>query len=145
MNCYNNFLGLEYKIASQAFSFTLLYVPTDHKLNRHTTEDSNVKRNSLPVAAPKPIPLKTTFFFFFLEREKSNHSVIILLFPLPSHLRYLPAAAAAKLLQSCLTLCDPIDGSPPGSPVPGILQARVLEWSAIAFHLSLGKCKSKPQ
>ena len=39
----------------------------------------------------------------------------------------------AKSLQSCLTLCDPIDGSPPGSPVPGILQARTLEWAAISF------------
>ena len=43
------------------------------------------------------------------------------------------AAAAAKSLQSCLTLCDPTDGSPPSSPVPGILQARVLEWGAIAL------------
>ena len=43
------------------------------------------------------------------------------------------AAAAAKSHQSCLTLCDPIDGSPPGSPVPGILQARTLEWVAISF------------
>ena len=43
------------------------------------------------------------------------------------------AAAAAKLLQSCLTLCDPIDGSPPGFPDPGILQARTLEWVAIFF------------
>ena len=43
------------------------------------------------------------------------------------------AAAAAKLLQSCPTLCDPIDGSPPCSPVPGILQARTLEWVAISF------------
>ena len=43
------------------------------------------------------------------------------------------AAAVAKLLQSCLTLCDPIDGSPPGFPVPGILQARILEWVAISF------------
>ena len=43
------------------------------------------------------------------------------------------AAAAAKLLQSCSTLCDPIDGSPAGSPVPGILQARTLEWVAISF------------
>ena len=42
-------------------------------------------------------------------------------------------AAAAKSLQSCLTLCDPIDGSPPGSPMPGILQARTLEWVAISF------------
>ena len=43
------------------------------------------------------------------------------------------AAAAAKSLQSCLTLCDPIDGSPPGTPIPGILQARTLEWVAISF------------
>ena len=43
------------------------------------------------------------------------------------------AAAAAKSLQSCPTLCNPIDGSPPGSPVPGILQARTLEWVAISF------------
>ena len=46
------------------------------------------------------------------------------------------AAAAAKSLQSCLTLCDPIDGSPPGSLVPGILQARTLEWVAISFSNS---------
>ena len=43
------------------------------------------------------------------------------------------AAAAAKLLQSCPTLCDPIDSSPPSSPIPGILQARTLEWVAISF------------
>ena len=43
------------------------------------------------------------------------------------------AATAAKSLQSCPTLCDPIDGSPPGSTVPGILQARTLEWVAISF------------
>ena len=48
--------------------------------------------------------------------------------------RDLPAAAAtANSLQSCPTLCDPRDGSPPGSPVPGILQARTLEWVAISF------------
>jgi len=45
----------------------------------------------------------------------------------------LSAAAAAKLLQLCLTLCDPIDGSPPSSPIPGLLQARTLEWVAISF------------
>ena len=51
------------------------------------------------------------------------------------HLYHLSAAAAAaKLLQLCPTLCDPIDGSPPGSPIPGILQARVLEWGE--YHLS---------
>ena len=47
--------------------------------------------------------------------------------------RFAAAAAAAKSLQSCPTLCDPIDGSPLGSPVPGILQARTLEWVAISF------------
>ena len=52
-------------------------------------------------------------------------------------------SATAKLLQLCLTLCDPIDGSPPGSPVPGIIQARTLEWVAISFSksYSLGDCK----
>ena len=57
----------------------------------------------------------------------------------PAHMRWLrilstaldAAAAAAKSLQSCLTLCDPIDGSPPGSPIPGVRQA--LEWVAISF------------
>ena len=48
-------------------------------------------------------------------------------------MREAAAAAAAKSLQSCPTLCDPIDGSPPGSAVPGILQARTLEWVAISF------------
>ena len=47
----------------------------------------------------------------------------------------LHAAAAAKLLQSCPTLCDPIDGSPPGSTMPLILQARTLEWVAISFYI----------
>ena len=55
---------------------------------------------------------------------------------------HIAAAAAAKLLQSCPTLCDPIDSSPPGSPVPGILQARILEWVAISFS-NAGKWKVK--
>ena len=46
------------------------------------------------------------------------------------------AAAAAKSLQSCPTLCDPIDSSPPGSAIPGILQARTLEWVAISFSIA---------
>ena len=49
------------------------------------------------------------------------------------------AAAAAKSLQSCPTLCDPIDGSPPDSPIPGILQARILKWVAISFMLVILK------
>ena len=51
----------------------------------------------------------------------------------PGKHQWWAAAAAAKLSQSCPTLCDPINGSPPGSPVPGILQARALEWVAISF------------
>ena len=60
-------------------------------------------------------------------------------------MHHLYAAAAAKSLQSCPTLCDPIDGSPPGSPVPGILQARTLKWVAISFSNAWqwkGKVKS---
>ena len=52
------------------------------------------------------------------------------------------AAAAAKSLQSCPTLCDPIDGSPPGFPMPGILQARILEWAAISFSNAFMHAKS---
>ena len=59
-----------------------------------------------------------------------------------SQISFNPAAAAAKSLQSCPTLCDPIDSSPPGSPIPGILQARTLEWVAISFS-SAGKWKVK--
>ena len=56
--------------------------------------------------------------------------VLVFFFPFQSFQGH---SAAAKLLQSCPTLCDPTDGSPPGSPVPGILQARTLEWVAISF------------
>ena len=54
-------------------------------------------------------------------------------FKAPFYVKPSSAAAAAKLLQSCPTLCDPIDSRPPGSPIPGILQARTLEWVAISF------------
>ena len=69
----------------------------------------------------------TTGKILALTRQTFVGKVMSLLF------NRLFAAAAAKSLQSCLTLCDPIDGSPPGSPVPGILQARTLEWVAISF------------
>ena len=66
-----------------------------------------------------------------------NHLILcrpLLLYSIfPSIRIFSNAAAAAKSLQSCPTLCDPRDGSPPGSPVPGILQARILEWVAISF------------
>ena len=62
-----------------------------------------------------------------------SSTVSLLVFYDPGPVSALAAAAASKSLQSCPTLCDPIDGSPPGSPVPGILQARILEWVAISF------------
>ena len=64
---------------------------------------------------------------FYLINHKSN--LILLL----DKMGLMNSAAAAKSLQSCRTLCNPIDGSPPGSPVRGDLQARTLEWVAIAF------------
>ena len=66
-------------------------------------------------------PPPSTFLLFLLQEKNPVSS-------LTGH-----AAAAAKSLQSCPTLCDPIDISPPGSPAPGILQARKLEWVAISF------------
>ena len=66
-------------------------------------------------------------------RNRSWRKIIgfkLLFMPL---INFSAAAAAAKSFQSCPILCDPIDGSPPGSPVPGILQARTLEWAAISF------------
>ena len=65
--------------------------------------------------------------------EKKRHKKVVLPM-LVSHKLYctLTFAAAAESLQSCPTLCDPIDGSPPGPPIPGILQARTLEWVAIS-------------
>ena len=65
---------------------------------------------------------KTNYDFDALSENQGDDSEI-----------HVEGAAAAKLLQSYPTLCDPIDGSPPGSPVPGILQARTLEWVVISF------------
>ena len=62
-----------------------------------------------------------------------ENAVVRLVATLPQCVLSPAAAAAAKSLQSCPTLCDPIDGSAPGSPVPGILKARTLEWVAISF------------
>jgi len=69
-------------------------------------------------------------WFCCLRKEERGFSLNLS----PDYLHWCAAAAAAaKLLQSCPTLCDPIDGSPQGSPVPGILQARTLEWVVISF------------
>ena len=72
-----------------------------------------------------------------IDSKQIHLKVLLILLPWAAKWRlfYLAAAAAAaaKSLQSCPTLCDPRDGSPPGFPVPGILQARTLEWIAISF------------
>ena len=84
---------------------------------------------------------------FFLSLTPSTHHPDTYLFHICVVLETSlhTAAAAAKSLQSCPTLCDPIDSSPPGSPVPGILQARTLKWVAISFSNAWkwkGKVKS---
>ena len=87
----------------------------------------------------KWVAIPSSWVFFLTQG--SNLQFLSLLHWLVDSLSLVPpgkpllssAAAAAKSLQSCPTLCDPIDGSPPGSPVPGILQARTLEWVAISF------------
>ena len=69
-----------------------------------------------------------------LEKEMATHSsTLACKIQWTEEPGRLQSVAAAKSLQSCPTLCDPIDGSPTGSPVPGILQARTLEWVAISF------------
>ena len=77
---------------------------------------------SFPASAPFPVSQ-----FFTSGGQNIGASTSASVLPMNA------AAAAAKSLQLCPTLCDPIDGSPPGSPVPGILQARTLEWVAISF------------
>ena len=79
-----------------------------------------------------PSFIQQIFCYCFLLAENTT---VIKRRTVPQHLgsNIGDAAATAKSLQSCLTLCNPVDGNPPGSPVPGILQARTLEWVAIAF------------
>ena len=83
----------------------------------------------------------------YLAKLTFNHLKLNMILILPYHrdfnmYLYTTAAAVAKSLQLCPTLCDPIDGSPLGSPIPGILQARTLEWVAISFS-DAGKSKVK--
>ena len=95
-------------------------------------------------AMPKKVQTTTQFYSFHMLARPCSKSVKLVFNSPEFHTMYsayklnpefhtMYSAAAAKSLQSCPTLCDPIDGSPPGSLVPGTLQARTLEWVAISF------------
>ena len=82
---------------------------------------------------PEQPEIKLTTSVRSSKKQESSRKPLLLLYWLHHSFQLCAAAAAAKSLQSCPTLCDPIDCSPPGSPVPGILQARTLECVAISF------------
>ena len=104
------------------------YSPRDSKsLLQHHSSKASILRRSAFFTVQLSHPYVTTGKTIAMTRRTFVGQVMSLL------LNRLSAAAAAKSLQSCPTLCDPIDGSPPGSPVPGILQAGTLEWVAISF------------
>ena len=122
------------------------------KLKKYSLNNYNIEATSQIVwsifgLSYWPAPSYSISFFFFLQyfyfilflNFKKLYYFFLFLFYVSRFflcfrfLLWAVAVAAAKLLQSCPTLCDPIDGSPPGSPIPGILQARTLEWVAISF------------
>ena len=96
-------------------------------LLQHHSLKASILQHSAFFTVQLSHPYMATGKTIALTRRTFVDKVMSLLFNI------LSAATAAKLLQSCPTLCNPIEGSPPGSPIPGILQARVLEWGAIAF------------
>ena len=96
-------------------------------LLQHHTSKASILRHSAFFIVQLSHPYMTTGQTIALTRRTIVDKITSLLF------NVLSAAAAAKSLQSCPTLCHPMDGSPPGSPVPGILLARTLEWVAISF------------
>ena len=85
------------------------------------------------ISQPTPVSMEKLFSMKPIPGAKRVGDCQIYPVPLTGKRHPFFAAAAAKFRQSCTTLCNPIDGSPPGSPVPGILQARTLEWVAISF------------
>ena len=98
-------------------------------LFQHQSSKASILQHSAFFTVQLLHPYMTTGKTIALSRRTFVGKVMSLLFSMLSAV----ATAAAKSLQLCQTLCDPIDGSPPGSCVPGILQARTLEWVAIAF------------
>ena len=137
------------------FSPPALYNRFSQITNDHTVNTVNCSKSALPILSVSPYKLSEAFIPFHilaatyllcllsslspltplkykLHRGKDLHHFCLLI-P-PSTWKRIPGtSAAAKSRQSCLILCDPIDGSPPGSAAPGILQVRTLEWVAISF------------
>ena len=116
---------------------TIWGVPERIHFRKCWVKSFNVKDQWIFPYSMDSLPLSWCFYFLidsslFVWNFFFTISVIATICGL-SRTCYTLYAAAAKSLQSCLTLCNPIDGSPPGSPVPGILQARTLEWVAISF------------
>ena len=111
-------------------SFKLLKGIQNRNLNRHTSVYSSTIYNSQKEKQPKNLStnewIKKIWYIHIMEYYSAVKGNEVLI-------HTAAAAAAAKSLQSYSTLCDPIDSSPPGSPIPGILQARTLEWVAISF------------
>ena len=115
---------------------TTILLSTDLNLAEHYTPTSHelIKTQKLKCfTCILFISLFVTLFWLVQVSFFKFNNLSIYVSHSSKHFKDTAAAAAAKSLQSCLTLCDPIDGSPPGSPVPGILQARTLEWVAISF------------
>ena len=98
-------------------------------------EDPHIRKRNQKKQAKN---IKTSFTYFKIFPRAAVYGWLT--FPYPASEFFSPAVAAAVSLQSCPTLCDPIDGSPLGSSIPGILQARTLEWVAISFS---NACKWK--
>ena len=97
---------------------------------------SKVRQNCSPQAkSSQPIVFWFGFAVSCIAKWIFNHWITSEVHPIAFVSSFIGTAAAAKSLQSCPTLGDPIDGSPPGSPILGILQARTLEWVAISFSI----------
>ena len=101
---------------------------------QHCSSKASILQRSAFFTVQLSHPHTTTGKTIALTRRTFLDKVMSLFFNMQSRLviTFLPRSTA-KSLQSCLTLCDPIDGCPPGFPIPGILQARTLEWFAISF------------
>ena len=100
-----------------------MHIFYENKSKSYVRNKDNHKRRKMVDVGPKLVSTGSKVGRCTTEGSRQKHAHVFLIVP--------ETAAAAKLLQSCPTLCNPIDGSPSGSDVPGILQARILEWVAM--------------